>query len=213
MSDSVTNIFVARHGETEYNRTGRMQGRGIDMPLNETGRLQARAISDYLKDKSIDYIFSSSLMRSMETAEIIAWSMRMKYTAFPELDEMDFGKFEGKPSEKITEELEQVHKTWQQGDTDFVIEGGESPQMVQSRVVPRANAILREHEGSTLLFVLHGRLIRILLTSWLGRDLSQMHRIKHSNGALYHLRKNADSFEVGYLNKLDHLNGVAATGD
>ena len=212
MSGSITNIFIARHGETEYNRTGRMQGRGIDIPLNETGRLQARAISDYLKDKSIGHIFSSSLMRSMETAEIIAWSMRMKYSAYPELDEMDFGKFEGKSSKEITGELEQVHKTWRGGDTDFVIEGGESPNMVQERVLSKANTLLQEHEGSTLLFVLHGRLIRILLTSWLGRDLSQMHRIKHSNGALYQLKKNAESFEVGYLNKLDHLDGVKAAG-
>lgn len=209
---STTRIFIARHGETEYNRAGRMQGRGIDMPLNETGRLQARAISDYLKDKSIDHIFSSTLVRSMETAEIIAWSLRMKYAAFPELDEMDFGKFEGKFSEEITEELEQIHETWRRGEIDFVIEGGESPQMVRDRVIPRANTILREHEGSKILLVLHGRLIRILLTSWLGRDLSEMHRIKHSNGALYHLKKNAGNFEIGYLNKLDHLDGVIQDG-
>lgn len=209
---SVTDIYIARHGETEYNRQGKMQGRGIDIPLNRTGRLQARAISEILQDKSLDYIFSSSLLRSVETAEIIAWTLRMKYHSYPELDEMDFGIFEGKPSKEIEKDLDKVHQTWKSGDTDYVIEGGESPSMVLDRVMPRMNNILEEHAGSTILFILHGRLIRILLSNWLGYPLSDMHRIEHSNGALYHLKKNDDSFEVGYLHKTDHLENIAKDG-
>ncbi len=209
---SVTDIYIARHGETEYNRQGKMQGRGIDIPLNRTGRLQARAISEVLQDKSLDYIFSSSLMRSVETAEIIAWTLRMKYRSYPELDEMDFGRFEGKPSNEIEKDLDKVHQTWQNGDTDYVIEGGESPSMVLDRVMSRMDNILEEHAGSTILFILHGRLIRILLSNWLGYPLSDMHRIEHSNGALYHLKKNDDSFEVGYLHKTDHLENIAKEG-
>lgn len=209
-----TRIFIARHGETDYNRNGRMQGRGVDRPLNKTGRLQARALAEYFKEQSPDYMFSSSLMRSMETAEIIAWSLRMSYTAWPELDEMDFGRFEGRTSAEITKELEKVHRRWQNGDTDYAIEDGESPQMVLNRSLPKANELIAEHEGSTLVFILHGRLIRILLSSWLGYDLSEMHRITHSNGALYHLLRQGESFEVKYLHKTDHLKGIpkAETG-
>lgn len=209
---SVTNIFIARHGETEYNRVGKMQGRGIDIPLNKTGRLQARAISDTLKDESIDYIFSSSLMRSMETAEIIAWTLRMKYESYPELDEMNFGNLEGKRSEEIQHELGELQQIWKEGDTDFEIEGGESPGMVLDRVLSRINTILKEHAGSNLLFILHGRLIRILLTEWLGYGLSEMHRIEHSNGALYHLKENEGNFEAVYLNRTDHLADVVEAG-
>lgn len=185
-----------------------MQGRGIDMPLNETGRLQARAISDYLKGHSLDYIFSSSLVRSMETAEIIAWSLRMKYSSYPELDEMNFGKLEGKPSAQVDEQLKKIHENWKGGKTDLAIEGGESPSMVLDRVRSRTASILREHTGSTLLFVLHGRLIRILLTDWLGYDLSEMHRITHSNGALYHLTHEDGIFQPEYLHKTDHLDAI-----
>lgn len=186
-----------------------MQGRGIDMPLNETGRLQARAISDYLNDLSLDHIFSSSLVRSMETAEIIAWSLRMKYSSYPELDEMNFGELEGKPSKEINGELDRIHNSWKEGNTDLAIEGGESPGMVLERVRSRTDSILREHTGSTLLFVLHGRLIRILLTHWLGYDLSEMHRITHSNGALYHLIHDDGKFQPEYLHKTDHLDAIA----
>lgn len=185
-----------------------MQGRGIDIPLNKTGRLQARAISDALEDESIDYIFSSSLMRSMETAEIIAWTLRMKYESYPELDEMDFGSLEGKLSEEVQTELNRLHQTWKDGETDFAIEGGESPGMVLERVLSRINIILKEHEGSTILFILHGRLIRILLSEWMGYELSEMHRIEHRNGALYHFQLRDGTFNVEYLNKTDHLEDV-----
>lgn len=207
---STTDIYIARHGETEFNRQGKMQGRGIDKPLNRTGRLQARAISDALKDESLDYIFSSSLMRSIETAEIIAWTLRMKYRSYHELDEMNFGKFEGKPSNEIDKDLNEVHQTWKNGNTDYAIEGGESPEMVLERVLSRTKNILEEHAGSTILFVLHGRLIRILLSNWLGYPLSDMHRIEHSNGALYHLKMNGGSFEADYLHMTDHLEGIEA---
>lgn len=207
---STTDIYIARHGETEFNRLGKMQGRGVDKPLNRKGRLQARAISDVLKDEFVDYIFSSSLMRSVETAEIIAWTLRMKYRSYPELDEMNFGKFEGKPSKEIDKELDEVHQIWKNGNTDYTIEGGESPKMVLERVMSRTNDILEEHAGSTILLILHGRLIRILLSNWLGYPLSEMHRIKHSNGALYHLKQNDGKFEVDYLHRTDHLEGIEA---
>lgn len=211
---SVTDIYIARHGETKYNREGKMQGRGIDAPLNKTGRLQARAISEELKDTSLEHIFSSSLVRSMETAEIIAWTLRMKYRSYPELDEMNFGKFEGRPSKEIENELNEVHQTWKNGNTDYAIDGGgESPAMVLERVMSRTDDILSSHAGSTILFVLHGRLIRIVLSHWLGYSLSDMHRIEHSNGALYHLQKNDEAFNVGYLHKTDHLEGILDDGD
>jgi len=210
---SVTDIYIARHGETKYNSEGKMQGRGIDIPLNETGRLQARAISEVLKDVSIDHIFSSSLMRSMETAEIIAWTLRMKYHSYPEFDEMNFGKFEGRVSKEIEKELEEVHRTWKNGNTDYAIDGGgESPGMVLERVMTRTNDILNRHAGSTILIILHGRLIRILLSNWLGYPLSEMHRIEHSNGALYYLKKNENSFNEVYLHKTDHLEEIGEAG-
>lgn len=207
---SVTNIFIARHGETEYNRQGKMQGRGIDIPLNKTGRLQARAIADTLQDEDIEHIFSSSLVRSMETAEIIAWTLRMKYQSYPELDEMDFGTLEGLMASDIKSELNRLHEAWKEGKTDFAVDGGESPEMVLERVLSRLKVILEEHRGSSMLFILHGRLIRILLAEWLGYGLAEMHRIDHNNGALYHFQKNGESMKAGYVNRIDHLKDINA---
>ncbi len=205
---SSTDIYIARHGETEYNRKGQLQGRGIDKPLNKKGRLQARAIADEVKGISVDAIYSSSLLRSRETAEIIAWTLRMKYDFFPELDEMSFGVLEGKPAAEIQDRLDRLHRSWKEGKVDEALEEGESPSAVLERVTARMDNIIREHKGDNLLFVLHGRLIRILLSHWLGYGLSAMHRIEHTTGALYHIRKREEEFEAVYLKKVDHLEDI-----
>lgn len=202
----VTNIFIARHGETEYNRTNRIQGRGINKSLNKTGKLQAKAIAKELKDKNLNHIFSSSLKRSLETAEIIAKKLKLKIESYAELDEMDFGIIEGQHISEIRDNLDHLHHTWKNGDTSFALEQGESPEGVLKRVLLRTDVLLEKNRGQNMLFVLHGRLIRILLSHWLGYGLSQMHRIEHQNGALYHLQlKEADKMKPVFLNGIQHL--------
>lgn len=205
---SITNIFIARHGETEFNRMNQMQGRGINKPLNKTGRMQAKAIADYLSDESIDHIFSSTLMRSMETAEIIAWIYRKEYKYYAELDEMNFGYLEGRPIEDIRSDLDEIHTNWSSGKINFAPKDGESPAEVSERILFRTNKIIEEHRGSNILFILHGRLIRVLLSEWLEYGLKNMHKVSHSNGALYHLKHEAEKFDPVYLYETEHLDGI-----
>ncbi|PAU93623.1 histidine phosphatase family protein [Aliifodinibius salipaludis] len=202
---SVTNIYLARHGETEYNRCDQIQGRGIDAPLNDTGVQQAHAIARYLQDVSIQRIVSSSLKRSRQTAEAIAKQQRLEVATYRDLDEMDFGILEGRPISEIKSELKHLHERWKSGDVDFASDQGESPSAVFNRANKRARKILEENKQKNLLFVLHGRLLRILLSEWLEHGLHNMHKIPHSNGALYHLQWNSTGFESLYINKTDHL--------
>ncbi|MDX1638898.1 MAG: histidine phosphatase family protein [Balneolaceae bacterium] len=202
---SKTNLFIIRHGETEFNRLGKMQGRGIDEPLNETGRRQARATAQYLSSFGIDLVFSSSLKRSIETAEIIAEHHQVDLVSYKELDELDFGIYEGKHWDEIKEEVLRVQERWQNGEVHFALDGGESPSQALDRVQHRMTSIIEEHQYKNLLVILHGRLIRILLAYWLGYGLSRMHEIEHSNGSLNHLRWNGKAFEIVTLNKTDHL--------
>lgn len=201
-----TDIYIARHGETEYNRNRRIQGRGINEPLNARGRRQARCVARGLAGISIDHVFSSSLKRSVETAEIVAGELKLTNQSYPELDEMDFGVMEGRSIDTIRPDLDRLHATWSGGDTAHAVEKGESPEAVLDRVLSRMDHLLEAHRGQTLLFVLHGRLIRILLAHWLEYGLSEMHRVDHQNCGLYHLQVHADKpVEPVYLNRTDHL--------
>lgn len=202
---AITNIYLARHGETEYNRCNQIQGRGIDASLNDTGLQQAQAIARYLQDISMQQIISSSLKRSRQTAEAIAKQQRLDVLGYRDLDEMDFGVLEGKPVSEIQSELKDLHNRWKSGDLHYALEQAESPNTVFKRADKRARMILEQYQHENVLFVLHGRLLRVLLSEWLGYGLSNMHEIPHSNGALYHLKWNGFGFKSLYINKTDHL--------
>src|SRR5438093_5554077 len=88
-------IYLARHGQTDWNREGRTQG-GMDIPLNETGRQQARQLKIRLASIRLDAVYSSTLSRSRETAEIVQGGGTV--VKLPGLIERRFGKFEGKPT-------------------------------------------------------------------------------------------------------------------
>jgi probable phosphoglycerate mutase len=204
-------LFLIRHGETDYNRNHQMQGRGIDAPLNSTGFLQAEAVAHYLENYQVDQVVSSSMLRAQQTANTIAELQDGERISHGDLDEMNFGEFEGKYFHDIADEIEAVHNKWIIGDTSYRIPGGESPEEVYERAGARAMHYIREYAGDTIVFVIHGRVIRILLSVWTGLGLKNMHRIDHANGAINHLTWNSVGFEVVYLNKVDHLAGNFAS--
>ena len=200
-----TRLFLVRHGETEYNKKGMMQGRGIDAPLNDTGHRQAQLIAENLESEGPDVIVSSGMIRAIETARPLSEKLSKPIHSFSELDEMNFGDFEGQKSSNIQKELKQLHDTWAKGEVNVPIPGGESPVEVYERADGRIRSLLNEGNNETKVFFLHGRLIRILLSKWLGYGLQNMHKIEHQNGAINHILKNHASFNVVYLNKIDHL--------
>jgi probable phosphoglycerate mutase len=200
-----TRLFLVRHGETEYNKKGMMQGRGIDAPLNDTGHRQAQLIAENLESEGPDVIVSSGMIRAIETARPLSEKLSKPIHSFSELDEMNFGDFEGQKSSNIQKELKQLHDTWAKGEVNVPIPGGESPVEVYERADGRIRSLLNEGNNETKVFFLHGRLIRILLSKWLGYGLQNMHKVEHQNGAINHILKNHVSFNVVYLNKTDHL--------
>lgn len=202
---ALTNIFLARHGQTEYNRCNQIQGRGIDASLNKTGRKQAEAIAHYLSDTNLHRVISSSLKRSRETAELIAEVHGLEFDSYTDLDEMNFGVLEGRPISEIKTDIEKLKKNWQSGNVGYASEGGESPKTVLNRAASRIDSIINGYQDANILFVLHGRLIRILVSHWLEYGLSEMHRVPHTNGALYHIRWDGQIFEPIYLNHTKHL--------
>ncbi len=203
-------IYIIRHGETDNNRVHRFQGRGINASINETGRQQAEAIALALKDVPIQKVVTSSLIRTMETAAPLIEQSKALVESFPELDEMSFGKYEGSYIDEIMDAIKELQKKWSSGETDYCIEGGgESPQQVYDRAATKLLEVIENSEEKYIAFMLHGRLIRILLSGLLGLGLSNMQQIKHTNGSINHLVWNGKELEVVELNKIDHLKGVA----
>ncbi|MBO6620337.1 MAG: histidine phosphatase family protein [Balneola sp.] len=198
-------LYIIRHGETKFNKSHLMQGRGINASLNDTGRKQADAISIYFKDKPVSKIVTSNLKRAKESAEPLCRLFNLKPEAYTELDEMDFGNLEGKSFDEVKSDLVHLHECWSSGKLETAPENGETPIQVYKRANLKVEEILKTSDEECIVFILHGRLIRILLSEWLGLGLKNMHQIEHQNGAINKLTWSENGFEAVELNVTSHL--------
>ncbi len=197
-------IFIIRHGETDYNRAGIIQGRGVNISLNEEGRKQAKAFFLKYGRYPFDRVYTSSLVRSIETVQRfidsgIPWSIR------PELDEIDWGEQEGKETDKEMRELyREVTAAWKGGALHVRIPGGESILDLAWRQKSFIES-LRHDRAREILICSHGRAMRALLCQLLGMDLSRMDEFPHSNLSLYRLLQNEAGFHLVLRHDTSHL--------
>eukprot|EP01036_Dinobryon_divergens_P048115 gene48115-64565_t len=87
MADKKT-IYITRHGETEFNRLGIIQGSGVDSELNETGHLQAQLFYNHYKDTAFDKVYTSALQRTYQSVQRFIEELRIPYEQLPELNEI-----------------------------------------------------------------------------------------------------------------------------
>ena len=202
---SMRQLFFIRHGETDNNKAGIIQGRSIDAPINDAGRKQADAIREALRPFEIHRVVASGLRRTQETIEPLAKERKLKVEKYPELDEINFGVLEGQSFKEIQGDVMEVHEQWKSGNIQFAPTNGESPQQVFDRANAKVSEVLGTSGDENIVFMIHGRLTRILLSEWLGYGLKNMHKIEHQNGAINHLIWKEGSFEAIELNMTDHL--------
>jgi probable phosphoglycerate mutase len=148
---------------------------------------------------------ASGLCRTHETVQPLAEQRKLEIEKYPELDELDFGILEGKVFTEIRDQVMEVHEQWKGGNVDFAPENGESPRQTFTRASRKVVEVLESSEEEHIVFMIHGRLIRILLSEWLGHGLHNMHKIEHQNGAINRLIWEDGKFEAVELNKTDHL--------
>jgi probable phosphoglycerate mutase len=153
-----TRVLLARHGETEWNRTGRWQGHA-DPPLNAAGRRQAETLAAQLAGGGVAAIYSSDLRRAAETARIVADRLGLAVTERPELREIDVGSWSGLTSEDVRTRFPEAFERWRSGEIGH---DGETREELALRVVPAVEALAHAHPGETVLVVTHGGVIRAL---------------------------------------------------
>ncbi|ARA95061.1 MAG: histidine phosphatase family protein [Bacteroidetes bacterium] len=203
-----TVFYFVRHGQTDYNRLGIVQGRGIDSRLNPVGEAQADALARRLQDVSFDAIYASTLRRALQTAEPLRRTRpQVPFYRLADLEEMSWGIYEGQPiGPDLRARLDAWQARWAQGCYDDPIDGGESILDVQRRALRAVEQMLDRHAGGTLLVVTHGRLLRVLLSSLLPEyGLARMQDIRHANTAVNQLVHRGDRFEARLLNCTIHL--------
>ena len=199
-------LYLIRHGETDYNRRGIVQGGGIDSSLNEEGQEQAQAFYEAYKHHRFDAVYASGLKRTWETLK--PWrDAGYDCTKIPEINELSWGVEEGtKPTKDSIHAFRQIMRSWKKGNLDEKIEEGESPNEGWERAKPFFDMIRKKHAGQKILVCSHGRQMRIMISMLLGHGMTQMENFSSHNTALslLHLYENGRAF-AEKLNDTSHL--------
>lgn len=197
-------IYLVRHGQTDYNRRGIIQGRGVNSALNEKGRAQALAFYEHYKHEVFDHVLVSALIRTHQTLAPFEQAGYL-LNKHPELDEIDWGNHEGKGGDpRLAEEYMTLTERWRAGFLEDRIDGGESPLDLQVRQRQFIDNILPTY-GKRILICSHGRAIRSMLCNMLKVPLSHMDDFPHTNLSLYKLHQFGDRFEIVLFNSTEHL--------
>src|SRR5439155_14472537 len=175
----VLRIYLARHGQTGWNLEGRTQGQ-TDTALNATGRRQAAELKTQMAGIPLDAVYSSTLSRSRETAEIVHGTTPL--ISLPGLRERNFGKFQGRlESDPKTGPEFQKRRTIAEDSLD----GGESLNTFFDRVRATIDDIRKQRPSGTILIVGHLETNRMILRSLLGLTAAQAMSIMQDNNELY----------------------------
>jgi len=176
----VLRIYLARHGQTDWNAEHRLQGAN-DTHLNATGRAQAEKLAARLSGVRFDAVYSSMLARSRETAAIVHG--RVAIDSLADLDERNFGKFQGfvvGSDSAMTAEYERRRDA--PGDS---LDGGESLEQHFARVSRALAGIRKAHPAGTILIVGHGLTNQLIVKALLGLSWEQSNEISQANDELY----------------------------
>jgi len=150
-------LWLVRHGETEWSLSGQHTGR-TDIPLTEKGEHQASEIGRFLKGRNFAVVLTSPLLRARETCRLAGFGETAKED--PNLQEWDYGEYEGLTTNDIRK-VRPGWSLWKDGVPD-----GESIEQVAARAQAVIDDVLAS-PGDVLLFA-HGHILRILSCCWLG---------------------------------------------
>ncbi len=206
-------LYLVRHGESIFNAESRIQGHA-DVPLSELGRRQGEAAADALADVPIDAIFSSPLLRALDTARCIAARHAVSLSIDPRLMELDVGIFEGRLRTELVAENSPDFVRWLSGDDNFAIPGGESRRQLAQRGCDALQSIVAAGHRAAVV-VTHGGLLSATLRTIL--NLTQpLPPFSLQNGSITRLAfDDAGAFSLLALNETEHLQtiGLSKGGD
>jgi broad specificity phosphatase PhoE len=146
-------LLLVRHGQSEWNAAGRMQGQTAHVPLTALGHQQAAAAAAELAELGPAVLFSSDLLRAVQTAEHCARATGLRPEFTPALREQGYGVLEGRPSRELWDLVDWTDPHWS-------AQGGESLAELHARVQAFLKDLAAEPPADVIALVTHGDTIR-----------------------------------------------------
>lgn len=157
------NIFIVRHGQTDTNKSNRINGAQTDLPLNSVGIQQVQTLHTSFDIKQIDCIYASPLKRAFQTAEILSAGV-LPIQTDDRLKEIDYGNWDGQATDLIYQQYPQVFDELGYLTEDYVKYcTGESYDHLAQRLQSFWQDLLAQHHDQQILLVCHGTVSRVLI--------------------------------------------------
>jgi len=202
----VTEIILARHGETQWNVEEVFRGR-IDIELNENGIKQAELLAEYLSNLKIDDIYSSPLKRALKTGEVIASHHELEVKIAPGLIDFDYGKWQGLSHQEVKDKYTELYAEWISQPDQVRIPGGESLNDVRERAIYVVSDAVAKYEG-TVVLVSHRVVNKVLICALLGLDNSHFWNIRQDTGGITTFTYGNERFILTEHNNTSYLKPI-----
>lgn len=203
----MANWFILRHGETDWNAQGRIQGHS-DVALSLTGGQQAELAAERLAQVPFDVAYCSDLKRSAETARRILGSREVPLHTSPELREYHKGVFEGLTAAETKDCYPEMYAASVTKDLDFAPTGGESTRQVSVRLAGFVEKLRQRHFDDTVLIVGHGGALRAAFVALMELPLEANWRFEMANCGLSVVDIYTDNAVLRLFNDTSHLDGL-----
>ncbi|WP_152052021.1 histidine phosphatase family protein [Tautonia marina] len=199
-SSAPTRILLLRHAMTAA--PDRFHGAESDIGLGPEGHRQALTAAEALARLRPHAVYSSGMRRARETAEPIAQRCGLAPGIIAELHERRMGSMSNATIAEVRAEVDQFIQRWGAGDIDAAHPGAESYRELRDRVVPPFQALAERHRGETIITVLHGVVIRVLITSLVESfSPADYHRIAIRHVAVNDLRYNDQGWRIAGMDR------------
>jgi len=169
-----TKFLLVRHASTNWKKFGFLSYTDID--LSEEGKREVQLLSQKLKKYKIDLIFSSPLKRALMTTEEISKIGGLKVRKTKELEEVNFGIFEGLSLEEAEKKYSEIYKKRKENKWNFVIPNGESYSQAYKRVTKFIERLKEMYRGKTIMLVTHATLIKLILMYFTNETLEEVEK-------------------------------------
>lgn len=204
---TMTRFYIVRHGQSEGNATRRFLGH-TDLGLTELGHKQGRKTAEYLKDKGVDAIYSSDLVRAYDTAKYLGDLIGVEPMKTKELREIFAGEWEGRELSDILSNYDN-YQIWLGDFGNVRCDGGESTLELLQRIEKELIRIASVNDGKTVMIATHAAAIRVMCCLWKGIELSQAKNIKWvSNASVTDVTYDNGKWTIGCIGYDEHLAGL-----
>lgn len=199
-------IYLVRHGQTDWNKTERFRGQA-DIGLNYQGIRQAHNLAEYLSGREIAAVYSSPLKRALKTAEIIAVPHGLVVQVEPGFLDVDYGEWQGLTLEQISRKFPTLYQQWLEDPRKVDFPRGDSIPSVGQRVLAAFRRLAEKHGQETIAIIAHQAINKILLFE-LFKLKPRLWEIPQDIAAVNIITYDGNEFRLQVLNDTAHLQRI-----